>query len=205
VFTILRPDVSMVRSSPPWTCLRLVALPLVLAALLLTPASARAQWPAGQVVPDLAFDRVDTNAVWRLSQVVPVADRPSSAALPSALYVQFGFLGCAPCEVLAQVANEVFGDRVVRVYVHLDDVVLQPGERPQELWRRLYEATRQPPYASFLTMRRGSSEQMHQICGADANPPSGLLIRPDGTLVEVVRTPDPTAARAIFQRFVQGL
>lgn len=158
----------------------------------------------GQLLPPLMLDRLDENAVWRLSEYVPTNDG-STPSDPVPLYIQFGFLGCEPCEVLAGIANEELSTDVEKVYVHLDDVLLNAGYTNQRLWRELFEHVQEPPYDEFVPIRRGNTALMNALCGEDSNAPSGLLLLPSGEVFEVLRSPGPEAGRAAFRRFMAAL
>jgi hypothetical protein len=182
--------------------LRLAMLAVLPGALAST--TAMAQVAAGTQVSELRLDRVDSNAQWRLSQHVDTVE-DGAPAQPRGVYVQFGFMGCEPCNRLAEVANEVLGDRVVRVYVHLDDVLLSPQMDTRTLWTDLYNYVQSGPYAGYVTLRRGSSDLMRAWCGGGANPPSALLILPDGTLHTALLSPNAGEARSSFQGFMAQL
>lgn len=175
---------------------------LALALVTLCATTAVAQLQPGTPMTELTLDRADQNAVWRLSSTVTIDGRAPAA--PRGVYVQFGFMGCAPCERLATMATEIFGDRVALIYVHLDDV-LAGAMAPRDIWTRLYEVTRTGAYEAFVPIRRGSSTMMREMCGANANPPSGLLISPDGTLHSVLLSPSEDDARAALQAFASTL
>ena len=177
---------------------------LSLLALPALSTHATAQVPAGTQVSELRLDRVDSNVQWRLSQHVDTVE-DGTPAQPRAVYVQFGFMGCEPCNGLAELVNEVLGDRVERVYVHLDDVLLSPQMDTRTLWTDLYHYVQTGPYAGYITLRRGSSDLMHTWCGNSANPPSALLILPDGTLHATLVSPDSQQARATLQAFLAQL
>jgi hypothetical protein len=179
---------------------------LILSALVLAmfmPLSAAvAQLTPGSPVGEMTLDRADENSAWRLSSAVTVDGR--APASPRGVYIQFGFMGCEPCERLATLAGEVFGDRVTMVYIHLDDVLIGAMEL-RAIWTQLYEVTRTGPYAPFIPVRRGSSGMMRELCGSDANAPSGLLISPDGTLHSLLLSPSVDEARALFATFLETL
>ena len=177
---------------------------LALGCLPFTTATALAQVPVGTQVAELRLDRVDANAQWQLSQHVDTIEAGAPAS-PSGVYVQFGFMGCEPCNRLAELANEVLGSRVVRVYVHLDDVLLSPQMDTRTLWTDLYHYVQTGTYADYVTLRRGSSELMRAWCGASANPPSALLILPNGTLHAALVAPDASQAQTVFQTFAAQL
>lgn len=183
-------------------CARVGGVALLLMGINSSPATA--QVATGTQVSELRLDRVDSNAQWRLSQHVDTVE-DGTPAQPRGVYVQFGFMGCEPCNRLAEVANEVLGDRVVRVYVHLDDVLLSPQMDTRTLWTDLYNYVQSGPYAGYVTLRRGSSDLMRAWCGGGANPPSALLILPDGTLHAAMLSPDAGEARSSFQAFIAQL
>lgn len=177
------------------------ALPVVvLLSVCALIADTSAQEAEG-LLPPLFWDRIDQNAVWRLSDHVSTDGGPAPAE-PKPVYLQFGFLRCPPCVVLANVANEEFGDEVERVYVHLDDLMLQEGYTNRRLWTELLTHAQAPPYDTFVTVRRGTTRLMRQLCGEEANAPSGLLVLRDGTVFEVLRAPSEDEARASFRRFI---
>lgn len=175
---------------------------LALVPIAVCASAAMAQLQPGTAMTELTLDRADQNAVWRLSSAVAIDDR--SPATPRGVYLQFGFMGCQPCERLAAVATEILGDRVALIYIHLDDV-LAGAMAPRDIWTRLYEVTRTGAYASFVPIRRGSSAMMREMCGAGANPPSGLLISPDGTVHSVLLSPSEDEARAALEAFASAL
>lgn len=176
--------------------------PLLMALALLVPSQAFAQWTPGEAAAELTLDRADENAVIRLSSLVTINGQP--AATPRAVYIQFGFMGCQPCERIATLASSLFDDRVTMLYVHLDDVLLG-GMNQRAIWTQLYETTRSGPYSEFIPVRRGSSQMMREICGDGANPPSGVLLRPDGTVHAVLLAPTESEARAAFESLLAGL
>lgn len=184
--------------------MRLYSLAMLLVAWLVPLGSLCADDTPPERMADVSLDRADQNAMWRLSDHVLTSDGPPPA-IPGAVYLQFGFIGCEPCERLADVANTTLGDRVTRVYVHLDDVLMGSGSRPRQIWKQLYAVSQAPPYSDFITLRRGSTLLMQSLCGEDAGVPSALLIRPDGTLHAVLNTPDEDAARTHMTAFLQNL
>ena len=175
-----------------------------MAAFVALPLVSLSAQESATLLPSFVWDRLDENAVWRLSDQVPTADLPGPST-PVPLYVQFGFLGCEPCTTLAAVANEELGDQVQRVYVHLDDIMIQAGYTNQQLWSELYEYLQSAPYHTFIPIRRGSSSLMNSVCGAGSNPPSGLLILPSGQVFEVLRSPGVDGGRDAFRRFMAAL
>lgn len=174
----------------------------VMAIVPLMPSDAFAQWTAGGAASELTLDRADENSVVRLSSLVAINGQPAAAA--SAVYIQFGFMGCQPCERIATLATSLFDSRVTMLYVHLDDVLLG-GMNQRAIWTQLYETTRSGPYSEFIPVRRGSSQMMRDICGASANPPSGVLLRPDGTVHAVLLAPTEDEARAAFESLLAAL
>lgn len=162
-----------------------------------------AQDSVAELLPSLTLDRIDdTSAVWRLGDFVQTADAGAPAS-PTPVYMQFGFMGCAPCEVLAELANELLPESVIRVYVHLDDVLLHDyGGSNQQLWRQLWQFSTAPPYDTFVTIRRGSTDLMQTMCGPDASSaPAGLLIQPDGTVFATLTSADEGVATEAFSGF----
>ncbi len=148
-------------------------------ALLASPVFA--DEPTGALLPDLTFDRVDTNdRVWRLSDFAITEDGPAPAT-PRPVYLHFGFMSCAPCHELAARAGETFGDRVELAYAHLDDVELEAAEETlPQLWTRLYHFVEDTPaYQGFVGLRRGNTGLMRLLTGSEAAP-CAILIRPDG-------------------------
>ena len=94
---------------------------------------------------------------------------------------------------------------MVKVYVHLDDVLLQQGYNNQRLWTELHEHSTEPPYAGYVPIRRGSTNLMRQLCGETADAPSALLVLPTGAVSEIIHSSDEEQARAAFQRFASAL
>ncbi|PIW00514.1 MAG: hypothetical protein CO108_14100 [Deltaproteobacteria bacterium CG_4_9_14_3_um_filter_63_12] len=170
--------------------------------LLSLPTLAAAQEPAFK---DMSFDRADGDReVWRLSDAVATQDGPE-AKEPKLVYLQFGFVGCVPCEALAAQAAETLAGKAEFIYVHLDDVLLDAGLRPRQVWAQLYELSQREPYLKFTVLRRGSTLLMQSMTGSDdAQPPSALLIAPSGEVLEVLLTPTVEDAKKRMTAAVAG-
>lgn len=169
-----------------------------------TGEQALADEPGDELLPDLTFDRVDTNdRVWRLSDFVPTAGSPGPSS-PTPVYIQFGFMSCAPCHVLAERAGDVLGAQVELAYAHLDDVELDEGaETLPQLWTRLYAFMQaNSAYEGFVGLRRGNTGLMRLLTGSEAAP-AALLVRSDGTYTVLV-TPSEAEAAAAFAELLEG-
>ena len=152
----------------------------------------------------MAFDRIDdAMGIWRLDRYVRTSGSETPAE-PRAVYVQFGFMSCGPCHVLAAHASRVLGDRVERVYVHLDDIEMGDALDPSPTWARLRTfLTEREEYAGYVGLIRGNSRLMRQLTGP-GNPPHALLIHPDGSHT-ILRSPSPEDAETVFRAFLETL
>ena len=160
---------------------------------------------ADALLPALVFDRVDTNErVWRLSDLVATATSPEPTD-SRAVYLQFGFMSCEPCHLLADLARQELGDDVALIYVHLDDVEMNAGgETLPQLWTRLDTFMEENEhYEDFLAVRRGNTNLMYALCDSRAAP-SALLVAPNGEYV-VLATPTEDEAEDAFEEFRDSL
>ncbi len=153
---------------------------------------------------DMMFDRVDDAAgVWRLDRHVRTSTSETPAA-PRAVYVQFGFMSCGPCHVLADLARHQLADDVELVYVHLDDIEMGTDLDPTPTWDRLRVfLDERSEYDGFTGLIRGNSRMMRLLTGP-GNPPHALLVHPDGRHV-VLRSPTQDEARTVFTEFLSSL
>lgn len=151
--------------------------------------------------PSMMFDRVDdASSVWRLDQFVVTQDSEVPAT-PRPVYVQFGFMSCPPCHVLADLARAQLSDRIELAYVHLDDIEMGTALDPTPTWERLrvFLAEREE-YEGFTGLIRGNSRMMRLLTGP-GNPPHAMLVHPDGRHV-VLRSPTQDEARRVFTEFL---
>ena len=158
-------------------------------------SSAQAEGP----LPPLRFDDIEARRMWRLQNFVQTSSERAPNT-PRPVYLQFGFMGCRPCETLAAEASRQFNGDVELVYIHIDGIISQNYSNMQALWSVLWDFAQQPPYDNFTVARRGTRELMEGLCGAGTNPPMGLLILPNGEVFAVV-TGEITEARQLFTRF----
>lgn len=134
---------------------------------------------------------------WWLSSSVPTLNGklPDN---PRPVWIQFGFMGCQPCEALARVAIRELPD-VEKVYIHLDNVMLaSPEEFPNKpsLWRALVDYAAVPPYDSFMLLYGNGEPLLRTLCGDEAGIPSAILIGADGKVLSVLSIPSEAAALA---------
>lgn len=142
------------------------------------------------------------SAEWWLSARVPTANGKAPES-PRPVWIQFGFKGCKPCEVLAEVALREL-PTAEKVYIHLDNLLLGGDAYPNKptLWRALAEYATQPPYDRFTILYGNGESLMHAMCGDQAGVPSAILIGADGRVVSVLNTPtesDAVAAMALVK------
>lgn len=171
-------------------------------ALAAVPASASAH----DLLDNLILDRVDSNdAVWRLSEFVQTQDGPEPTT-PRPVYIQFGFMSCAPCHVLARQASDQLDGHAELIYIHLDDVELRAQSLPlNQLWETLYYfMEEEEPYQPFTGMRRGNVQLMESLCGTTAAP-DALLILPDGSYEILTSIEDADAMFAAYLESIAAL
>lgn len=139
---------------------------------------------------------------WWLSHHVATQNGPAPEN-PKPVWVQFGFMGCAPCEQLAALAGRELPG-VEKVYVHLDNILLSDQKElyPNKpaLWRALVDYAGKPAYAGFTFLYGNGEPLLQQLCGREARVPSAILVGADGRVAAVLSSPSEADARAAFAR-----
>lgn len=186
----------------PWFRCGIFSLVLLLCMTVISAAGADPE----RRLQDVRLERADgTPGFWRLSDHVRTADGAGPDE-GTPVWIQFGFQGCQPCEVLAAAVDPLLPETVIRVYIHRDDVLLSAGQNNRQIWTSLRERAGQAPYERFIPLRRGSSRLQAQLCGPEATAiPSAVMVLPNGSIFGTVSGADTTTAADAVRAFVAQL